>query len=59
MKITIEPTAPYVGPHPYLTVSVSHPSDTLTADEAVNLMRAALIAYGYHPDIIPGEGEDE
>jgi hypothetical protein len=57
MKITIEPTGDEPG---YPTVSVSRPDDTLTIDSVIeDLVRPALIAWGFHPDTVRGAFEQE
>lgn len=49
MKISIEPTR---GGKFYNSVAISHPSDDLSIDEMTNLLRAALLAWGYQPDTV-------
>jgi len=44
MKITIEPTK-YV--EDFVTVSVSEPTDDGSVEDVVELLRAALLAWGY------------
>mgnify|MGYP001560785035 CR=1 FL=1 len=55
MRITIEPTADQSNYDESLQqhkVILEHPSDELTAVDAVELVANALIAWGYHPDNI-------
>jgi hypothetical protein len=49
MKITIEPTRKGNGLHPmaYRTVTVEETSDGMSLDDALELMAAALKAFGY------------
>ena len=52
MRITIEPTEAYNGNFPQQTVTISVPNDNMHVGEAVELMKNALIAWGYHPDSV-------
>lgn len=53
MKIMITPTTSQDGERiPYYSVTVEDPRDNLDFDEAVELARTALIAWGYHPKSI-------
>jgi hypothetical protein len=54
MKITIQPTAPQEGEkYPYPTVSIEMPEDDITLPKVMeNLIRPALIAWGFEPTII-------
>ena len=47
MKITIEPTHKGSGPEAHCTVTVEQPHDDMTLDDALELVAAALKAYGY------------
>jgi hypothetical protein len=47
MKITIEPTHKGKGPEAHRTVTVEQPHDDMTLDDALDLVAAALKAYGY------------
>lgn len=51
MKITIEPTQTEQTT-PYHTVILSHPSDYLPFDEALELVARALKAWGYPPGLV-------
>ena len=46
MKITLEPTS--TANFRNHTVIIAHPHDDLTVEQVVDLLRQALIAYGYH-----------
>jgi 20S proteasome alpha/beta subunit len=48
MKITIEPTHKGSGPEAHCTVTVEQPHDDMTLDDALDLVAAALKAFGYH-----------
>ena len=57
MRFTIEPTE--AGNANHRTVSVAKPSDDLDVHALMELVRAALLAYGFHPDSIKEAfGED-
>jgi len=47
MKITIEPTHKGNGPDAQRRVTVEQPHDDMTLDDALDLVAAALKAYGY------------
>jgi hypothetical protein len=47
MKITIEPTHKGKGPDAHRTVAVEIPYDDVNIDTALELVAAALKAYGY------------
>jgi hypothetical protein len=47
MKITIEPTHKGNGPDAHCTVTVEHPHDDVNIDDTMDLVAAALKAYGY------------
>ncbi len=51
MKITIEPTQPH-HTTPYTKVELSKPMDDVPFDEALELVRLALIAWGYPPGLV-------
>lgn len=48
MKITIEPTDP--ANLDQNSVTVGHVSDDLNIDQVADLVKAALLGYGFHPD---------
>lgn len=48
MKITIEPTDP--ANLEQNSVTVGHVSDDLNIDQVAELVKAALLGYGFHPD---------
>jgi hypothetical protein len=54
MKITIQPTTPQEGEkYPYPTVSIEMPEDDMTLPRVMeNLIRPALIAWGFEPTIL-------
>ena len=62
MKITIEPTTDQSrrsSQAQQLRVTIEHPSDDLTMNEAAELARAAFLAWGYQPENVReslGEG---
>ena len=47
MKITIEPTHKSRGAEASRTVTVENPHDDMAIDDALELVAAALKAYGY------------
>jgi len=47
MKITIEPTHKGRGKDAHRTITVEHPHDDVNIDDAMELVAAALKAYGY------------
>ena len=49
MKVTIEPT---IQPAAYTTVILSEPSDDLNAEAALEMVKRALVAWGFHWDLI-------
>lgn len=49
MKITIEPTSDDKN---YNTISVQNRNDDLNITEAVELIEAALIAWGFNSDLV-------
>ena len=57
MKITIEPTEEHTNSALYSTVSISNPSDDLTADLALALAKSALVAWGYSADNLGDTGD--
>jgi len=54
MKITLQPSADQTNEaHPHATVTIEIPGDCLTLGHVVdNLLRPALLAWGFHPDTI-------
>ena len=48
MRIIIEPTEPPIGSVYYTRVELSVPSDEQNFDDTLQLVRAALIAWGFH-----------
>ena len=57
MKITLEPTTDQSHRSldaQHLRVTVEHRSDDITIREAAELVRGALMAWGYHPDNVRG-----
>ena len=57
MKITIQPTDDQrsrVSPK-YSTVTIEHPDDDLNIEEVREIVNSALIAWGFHPDIVTNE----
>ena len=58
MKVTIEPSdGSSAHTNNYATITINHPSDDLDAEEALNVMKRALIAWGYMPENL-GFGDD-
>jgi hypothetical protein len=55
MRITIEPTQPVEGGIAHTTVAVSQPDDDLNIGEVVDLLRAALIAWGFSEKSVDDE----
>ena len=49
MKITIEPTTKDGG---YRTVSVSSPADGITLSDVMDLIEAAVLAWGFHQNTV-------
>jgi len=54
MKITLEPTAEgMAGEYKSPTVTIQVPSDSLIIHDVIDdLVRPALIAWGFHPDTV-------
>ena len=50
MKITIEPTEEHAIPCP--TVNLTVPDDDLSVIEVLELIKCALLAWGFHPDTV-------
>ena len=50
MKITIEPTDP--ANLEQNSVTVGHVDDHLNIDQVAELVKAALLGYGFHPDVV-------
>lgn len=53
MKITIEPTTDQTGrKYQHHGVTITHPEDELMASEVIELIQAALIAWGFNPETV-------